>query len=136
MNEIEIQFDKGVMLFTHHSKYFNGLVIERFDNNQIKLKIDEIDGLKSGNVIQYYQGGVIQTISKFKKGKINGEFKSFYSDGSIHQVTNFSNDVRSGSFEEFHRNGSFKSCSNYYLGIKVGKSYDFFKSGGVAVYNN
>ena len=64
MNEIEIQFDKGVMLFTHHSKYFNGLVIERFDNNQIKLKIEVIDGLKSGNVIQYYQGGVIQTISK------------------------------------------------------------------------
>ena len=136
IDQVEISFEKNKMIFIKNDKPFNGIIIERYDDDKIKLKMEIKNGFKNGEIIQYFENGYIQTKSYFQKGEIDGVFKSFYPNGSLQLITYYQNDKKSGSFEEFFINGALKSCSNYFLGVKIGKSYAFFESGGVAIYDN
>lgn len=135
MNDIEIIFDNELMIFKKNSKPYTGSIVEYHNNNRVKIEIKVLNGLKNGNIKQFYASGKKQTNSNFKNGKLFGKFTSFYENGNNQIITFYNNDLRMGSFEEFYENGRLKMCGNYSNGLKIGEFKEFFKSGGTATYN-
>ena len=74
INETEMKFVNKELLFYINSKPFNGLVKEKYPNNNLKLEMYITNGLKNGLVIQYYINGTTKTVSNFINGKQNGSF--------------------------------------------------------------
>ena len=78
LSDVEIIFENNLMLFTKNSKPYSGQIIELHDNKEIKLEMEVLNGLKNGNINQYYRSGKIQTHSNFIHGKLFGKFTSFH----------------------------------------------------------
>ena len=79
------------MLFTKNSKPYSGQIIELHDNKQIKIEMEVLNGLKNGNINQYYRSGKIQTHSNFINGKLFGKFTSFHENGNEQIITFYNN---------------------------------------------
>lgn len=135
LREVDIVFDNKQMLFKKKSKPYTGLVLEHYDNNHIKTKINLIDGLKDGVFKQYYISGKIQVESKFKKGELFGKFNSFHENGNEKIITFYKKNLKMGSFEEFYNDKKLKICGSYFMGVRIGQFEEYFKSGGKAIYN-
>ena len=135
LSELDIVYDNKQMLFKKKSKLYTGLVVEHYNNNNIKTEINIIDGLKDGGFKQYYRSGKVQVETKFRNGELFGKFISFHENGNEQIVAFYKRNLRMGSFEEFFDNKKLKLCGNYFNGIKIGQFEEYFKSGGKAVYN-
>ena len=135
LSDVEIIFDNNLLLFTKNSKPYSGRIIELHDNKQIKIEMEVLNGLKNGNIKQYYRSGKIQTLSNFRNGKLFGKFISYHDNGNEQIIAFYNNDLRMGSFEEFYDNQKLKLCGSYFNSLKIGEFEEYFKSGGKAVYN-
>jgi len=133
--DVEIIFDNNMILFTKNSKPYTGRIIEFHDNKQIKIEMRVLNGLKNGDIKQYYRSGKIQTLSNFRNGKLFGKFISFHENGNEQIITFYNNDLRMGSFEEFYDNQKLKLCGSYFNSLKIGQFEEYFKSGGKAIYS-
>ena len=47
IDQVEISFEKNKMLFIKNDKPFNGIIIERYDDDKIKLKMEIKNGFKN-----------------------------------------------------------------------------------------
>ena len=70
MNDIEIIFDNELMIFNKNSKPYTGSIVEYHNNNRVKIEMKVLNGLKNGNIKQFYASGKKQTHSNFKNGKL------------------------------------------------------------------
>jgi antitoxin component YwqK of YwqJK toxin-antitoxin module len=137
INEIDIVYENEQMLFKKNSKLFTGLIFEYYDDNDddIKIEINVINGLKDGVFKQYYRNGKIQVESKFNRGELFGKFNSFHENGNQQIIAFYEKNLKMGSFEEFYDDKKLKICGSYFMGVEIGQFEEYFKSGGEAIYN-
>ena len=55
MSDIDINFDNKQVSFSKNSKLYTGVILEYYDNKQIKIEINVINGLKEGYVKQFHK---------------------------------------------------------------------------------
>jgi hypothetical protein len=91
----------------------NGNIIIREQEKIKSIEIFENDSTKSVIILK---DGKIETISKFKKGKLNGEQLKFFSNGNLSKKGGVSNGLSNGYIYEFYPSGSILSF-NYYCQI-------------------
>lgn len=95
-------------------------IVVKDDYDNVICTIEMVGLVREGQMIVYYQSGQIQSISTYKKDKLNGEYKSFYESGIAQTVANYKDDKLDGqsidydSFGDTMRKAQY--CSGYLHG--------------------
>lgn len=59
----------------------------------------------NGKYIQYYKNGGVQSIGKYKAGKMNGAWSFYRTDGSVMRTGSFKNGKQTGTWTTFDAKG-------------------------------
>ena len=114
-----LKLDNGVLLY--NEKPFNGVILEYYEPEKLKSKIDYVDGKKHGTEAQWYENGN-QVIERFyKEGFKTDVHKSWWEDGTQKFEYHFN---KKGEFhgvvKEWYKNTQIFRDFNYVEGKEVG----------------
>jgi len=100
-----------------------GVVIERY-------YIDS-DSLKTGEAQVFDDEGKLFDLSRYERGKLNGNRTIYYKNGSIDTEENYADDVLIGAYKQYHKNGNLKQTGSYSNGILEGEVISYFENGKI-----
>ena len=100
----------------------NGILREWYDNGQLYLEYEMLNGIKHGVCRKWYSDGKIKQIYNYHKGKLHGNQKKWYLSGKIKAEWNYKDDKLHGVSYEWNENGSIKSVKNFKDGSLVNSS--------------
>jgi antitoxin component YwqK of YwqJK toxin-antitoxin module len=90
---------------------------------QLKAKGKYRKGVKHGQWIDYYPGGVVPTIiSEYREGKLDGVFKQLDPRGNLVYEIHYKNGLKHGPFIVYGENGNVVSLKEFRFGQEVSKS--------------
>jgi antitoxin component YwqK of YwqJK toxin-antitoxin module len=110
-----------------HNQYYNygsvesNLVIERYDNGEIKAKGAKIDGMRQGYWIEYWPSGVIYEEEVYVNDTLNGPSINYSNTGKICAKGSKKSGKREGNWELYYPNGNIQAKGNYFDGEIKGK---------------
>lgn len=116
-NEIQIKFDKYLLVIQHYLKQQNLYKIVEFDyDGNIYEKYSLINGLYHGRYVKYYPDGKINILCYYDHGKLNGKYFEY---GNISIEGNYLNGQKHGRYIRYNRNGDIIVDEIYEHGIKI-----------------
>lgn len=81
-----------------------------FDNGQMREKYSvDLNGLKDGEFLSFYDNGQIEYKAFYKKGKKNGVVYKYYPDGELAFKMNFVEDLQHGETYYYSKDGILES---------------------------
>ena len=89
--ESDAQNIKGIIYLLNDVDPFTGKNLCKYDDGQIKIKGEIIDGKVDGKIIQFYKNSQIKSETNYKNGKSNGKRTSWYENGQIKSEKNYKN---------------------------------------------
>lgn len=141
----------GVSCTLTDSLPFTGLCKDFYDNGQVQLEKNFIEGLPDGSFFRYYKNGQKSVEVNFVKGKPVGGYKQYYESGKLKAqktddgkkqiVTRWfengtksieqhlENNILTGKSEQWYNNGQLELTSFYENDKRTGKFQVFFKDG-------
>lgn len=66
---------------------FTGTVIDYFQNGQIMLSVNYVNGKKDGRSVIYYRNGAFREIQNWRDGEKDGTWEEYYRDDEILSLT-------------------------------------------------
>ena len=74
----------------------------------------------------YYDSGALQSVVKYKDGRLNGPAKYYYENGEVSAQITFKDGLRDGVEKIFHENGKLRRQAKFVNGLMEGtiKLYD------------
>lgn len=95
----------------------HGLQQVFYENGQLMLEYNAIDGQIIGNYKSYYSSGKVKLISNYiligSKGVLDGLLSEYYENGNIKTKVIFSKGVPIGKIEMYYENGNPKVIGEY-----------------------
>ncbi len=111
-------------------------VLDDNDNMQIVTAyISDVEIAK----YQFYSNGCIKAITRYKRGKINGDQYYFFQNGKLERKENFRDGLQWGKAYYYYPSGVVQYERNWEDGKKVGYCQDYYDTTGrikvVNLYN-
>ncbi len=101
----------------------NGILREWYENDQLFLEFNMINGIKNGICKKWHNNGQLMQSYNYDRGKLHGIQKKWYSNGKLKAEWNYKNDVLNGISSEWHEDGKVKSIKEYRDGELVSSNY-------------
>ena len=108
---------------------FTGLNICKYENGQMMLSGNVIDGKKEGRFTMFYENGQKVTELYFINGKQDGTATSWHNNGQKAQVANYKNGEEDGKFIRWYENGQKMSERTIKDGWEYGKETVWYENG-------
>jgi hypothetical protein len=106
-----------------NGSHCNGLIIDTFQNGQIKECASYINGQIRGPFIEYYESGQIKAIGAYDSSGYNiGKLISYFPNGQIERISTFNNKKRI-RFQSFFESGKIEHYQELNCGYML--KYDF-----------
>lgn len=93
--------------------------IERYPNNQIKVRCYIVNGKKEGNGFVYHENGIIMGSANYINDKLEGRGLIFNENGVIIIEMNYENNELNGEIIMYHDNGDVYSKQIYINGKPI-----------------
>ena len=84
---------------------------------------------KNGIHVVYYENGQLELKGNFVDGKMEGPFQRYYENGQLQLEVNYKNDLMDGLYKDYYENGKLESEGNYKDGERDGKWYEWNSNG-------
>lgn len=99
VSELATKEKDGTLLTYYNESLFTGIGLEYYDSEQkeIKEQITYHEGLKNGEAISYYKGGVLHTKGNYADGNKTGVWTDFTSEGNKIWISNWENGYKNGT---------------------------------------
>jgi len=78
-----------------------------------------LDPLPNGLVQDCYKNGQVQSVGRYKNGKMDDDFRFYYESGELLKIIQVKNDEYHGLLKIYYRSGQLKSVNNM---LKSGES--------------
>ncbi len=88
LNEFDIKLEGQVEVFFLNSEKYKGIIYELFDGN-IVSEFEVVDGFKNGYEKIFFQNGIIESESFYKKGLLDGLTKNYSITGELQEEVFF-----------------------------------------------
>ncbi len=145
LNQLQNRGIDGYYVLETDSPY-NGEVIDYYENNQIKYRVQIESGFKEGLWISWHQNGQKKNEGNYSngakdglcernwnKGKPHGSVIEWYGNGQRSFEQNFKNGKYDGVFIRWHENGQMMSKEKYQNDQIVEGSENYWNSKGESV---
>ena len=127
--------NKSIDRYDFHLLTSKGEIILYYNSGVVKARIPLDKGIRSGKANTYYPSGSKKTERHYVDGKVSGTSKSWYESGNLKGEEEIRNGVRHGYKKTYYESGEKKEVALYdggnILDINV---YD--KDGSVSYSNN
>lgn len=110
----------------------SGKVVKYTQGGNLLSQLNYEHGLLNGEATFFYKTGVLETVTYFKFGKLDGKFKMFSRDGAPFLEGKYRLSKRTGSWNFFYKTGDIKTSVNYKNGYKDGAVVIYDKAGLIA----
>ena len=107
-----------------------------YENGEIELKANTIDGKLEGEALSYYESGEIEFKVNFVDGKGQGEAIKYYKSGEIKEKTNYVDGKLQGEAIQYYESGEIELKANFVDGKLQGEAIQYYESGKVKVKTN
>lgn len=123
------QIRNGIVYEVNQDKSFTGKFIAKYDNGQLKVSEEYIDGLANGTQISYYKNGQTKEELKYENGKPVGEYLSYYENGNIFCQGNYLEGKKEGVWKVYnednkliltqtYKNGNLEDVKQYLIDVQ------------------
>lgn len=131
--------DKRDGFFKTYDKTGNLLELKKFADDVEVLDVPEITKLET--VTEYYDNGVISSVTTYRNGLPEGVSREYNEDGSIEKAVIYAkgniigkgimdeNGIKEGAWEEFYFDGKLRAKGNYISGLKTGEWIFYYENG-------
>jgi antitoxin component YwqK of YwqJK toxin-antitoxin module len=102
---------------------------DEYPNGKIRSKGNYQAGFEDSTWTYYFDTGVIQEISNYKKGKLNGRVLRYHPNGKLMVEGYFKNDLQDSIQKTFSADEKLLEEGNYLEGKKSGRWNYFFPGG-------
>ena len=93
---------------------FTGTVIDYFQNGQIMLSVNYVNGKKDGRSVIYYRNGAFSEIQEWKDGKKDGTWEKYYRDNETLSLTSVWKDgEKEYQIRHFNKDGVIESPNEF-----------------------
>lgn len=72
----------------------------------VRLRLDELEQVRNGPVVSYYDDGTVKSTGRVKDGVMTGAWEFFRKDGSLMRSGRFRAGEQTGTWQTFHRDGT------------------------------
>lgn len=105
----------------------SGQVIEYYDDGIVKSLSYYEDNLLEGTKIEYYETGMPASVKRYLNDKLDGSCITYNRNGNILSQGKFVDGSANGVFKEYFENGSIKTIKHYENKFLNGWCIDFFQ---------
>lgn len=78
---------------------YTGTYTEKYENGNLKLKANFINGYADGEYFLYFESGNIKEKRSYSMGLFNGTWIRYDADGTIQSKANYNNGIKDGKWE-------------------------------------
>lgn len=97
------------MIYTLKDGKFDGDIIVYYENGLIKKQGKMLNGMGNGKFIEYYENGNIMAEYSLKSDKKEGSLKTYFENGQLSVQGNYVNDSFNGLVKEYNEDGTLSS---------------------------
>lgn len=112
--------DKGTSIGTINHFYANGTK---------EAEYCEVEGLKEGPFLSFYENGASKVFHHYEKGLLHGKVTEWYPDGTVAFEGHFENGEKDGAFQLFDQNGTLVKSMTYVKGLEDGLWNEYYPGG-------
>ena len=111
-----IEKRKGIIYYKDEP--FTGEMFENYENGQLRIKVNYIDGkLEDGLIKKYHRNGQLREMTNIKDGKLDGIYARYYFNGQLREKFkgkgNIKGGFQDGTMEKYDENGLLKDMYKY-----------------------
>lgn len=110
----------------------NKTTVEEFENGSPKLDCELVDGLRTGQCIEYFPNGEVRGITTWLRDTLHGKALIYYESGQLRQEVFWEKGKINGVRKIYYENGELKQVSRYVNGELEGKDTEQYEDGTVA----
>ena len=125
----QMQRKEGVWLL--HGSPYSGQFIDYYYNGKIQSEGTILYGKPNGLHRLYYLNGKLLVEKNYKEGLENGLEKEYYEDGSLKQKGEFVNGKEEGIWDMYFPNGQLKQRSSFKDGNMEGETTVYYSTGKI-----
>ena len=97
------------------------IVEENYDNGQLKLKYEHVEGTKTGVYLEYYENGEPKLTARYKNDKLTGKHVTHFENGKKHIESTYKRGQLNGKYTERNESGRTVLTASYKAGKLHGK---------------
>jgi antitoxin component YwqK of YwqJK toxin-antitoxin module len=126
----------GIGLMAYFSRKQPKVVVER-ERSQLELKQGKLyltnsGALFTGEMVEHYPGGQMQSRTSVKAGLLDGVSWGYYTNGQAQVEEHFSNGVSEGTRTKWYPSGAKMSEATIHAGKLTGTYRRWYEKGGIA----
>jgi len=87
--------------------------IGRTADGTLKYKAELRDGVRNGQLIEYYPNGNVESIANWNDGQVEGQVRNFYEDGSVKSISYWKSGHNIGSYRYFYLDENLLEAREY-----------------------
>ncbi len=107
---------------------FSGIVIEHYENRQVKVKKSYSKGKLDGDWEKFHDNGQLKEKGSYNEGEMVGVWEWYY-NGKLDYKGSYKEGKKEGVWEEYRENGQLKVKSSYKEGEKEGVWEEYRENG-------
>ncbi len=107
---------KDSVTYYLNEKPFCGVIVEKYENNNLKYEKEYQNGKQKGTITFWYKNGNIQSKGLYLNNNLTGIFRSWYKNGNLKEEYISVNNKVLGKKIVFWENGKTKDESHYING--------------------
>lgn len=119
-----------MILFSCSQKSDDETKKQYYPSGKIKVSAQMSGNEKNGQVIHFYENGVIEQLENYVHDTINGETFSFYSSGFLEHTSILKMGLPNGVSYGYYNNGKMKEYRQWVDGLKQGYGEDYWEKDG------
>jgi len=143
-NDLENVCSSGIHYFLNLKSAFyygivmnnmNGKYLSWYDDGQIKIKCNYVDGKLNGEHLRWYENGQMYEKCNYINGKIHGEYLKWYKNGQMCGKCNYINGKIHGEYLSWYENGQMEIKCNCVDGYKYYEDnyLEFYENGEIKI---
>ena len=95
-------------IYLYKGNSFTGVVSHYYENGNIKIKANLIDGILNGLRVAYFENGNIERKDNIINNVIEGEYEAYYENGNLKRKGYIVDGKKQGQVVSYHNNGNLE----------------------------
>jgi antitoxin component YwqK of YwqJK toxin-antitoxin module len=91
----------------------------------------QINGIKNGSYVTYYENGNKKSEGSFKDGNFNDSWVFYFENGKIKEEINYFNNYKNGIYKYYYLNGKLKESGSFKDDNYHGNYISYFENGNI-----
>src|SRR3989344_661419 len=123
-------------MFNLEPKTYTGPYQEWYDNGQMYIKCNNVNGYPEGEYQRWHRNGQLAKKCNYVNGNLEGEDCEWHSNGQMAEKSNYVNDEREGEYLSWHENGQQELKCNYVKDKREGEYCEWYDNGQLCLKCN